>query len=173
MTREDLERQKFAANYVIDIIDSFNQRIDENQKIIANKRLTHEGAKQFSLEVSKALNSVLLEVGMGKESPAETLEKIVGVIRSISDSIDAATKQGTEELIRMESTQEGMKRALEAVKTTAQGTLLDAEKIVKMAESPPPEDKLPRQAGTRPEKIALKKNAKELREKDSQAGSES
>lgn len=166
MTREDLDKQKFAASYVLEIVNNFGQRIDENQKIIDNKRLTHEGAKLFSLEITKALNGILLEAKTSQGDPASVLEKVLVVIGSISDSIERATKQGTEELIRMESTQEGMKRALDAVKTSALGTLNDVSKIEKMAEAPPPEEKTPRVPGTRPEKVALKRQAADIRAKE-------
>lgn len=169
MTREDLDKQKFAASYVLEIVHNFGQRIDDNQKIIENKRLAHEGAKQFSAEVSKALNGILQEARSSSGDPAITLEKVLGVIGSISESISQAAKQGTEELIRMESTQEGMKRALEAVKTSALGTLSDAEKIEKMANEPPPDSKLPREPGTRPEKVSLKRHASDLREKEAKS----
>jgi hypothetical protein len=95
------------------------------------------------------------------EMNAESVEKSTATLRTLLIWMDETTLKSKIEAAHLEGTQDGMRRALEAVKQTGNMRIAEINKIIELAAADPDESR--RISGDRPEKLSIKRKAAELR----------
>jgi hypothetical protein len=161
MTQEEFELKKYAATNIVTIADEYLAKIKSNVAAIDEKRISVKSVNQALQEIIRVLSSLVHESKVSELDPAEKLTKVVEVLSSVVNSLESTMKSGNEEIIRLEATQVGMQRALEAVKGMGLSQVRELEKIDSLSNENP--DDKSRSVGERPEKISVKRNAASLK----------
>jgi hypothetical protein len=162
MTQEELDRQKFASQRVIMVADELLRNLEVNDRTIAERRVTATATSKLSNDFVSVLGQILAETRTpGIEDPWAHLENLAGIIASVMKQIEEGIRASSDEVIQLEATQEGMRRALRAVRESGALQQRELEKIEELSELDNPEAR--RKIGEHPETMAVKRNATSLK----------
>ena len=161
MTQKDVENGKLVATEIVKLADDLIEKLDANEKTIEDKRVSVSITGDVIDQVSGVLRSVLAESMNQSIDPATRISNLTDALSSIIGSLESSKRSSLDELTRLIGTQEGMRRALEAVRETGNIRLQEIEKVVRLAATEDPEAR--RRLGDRPETISTKRNAKSLK----------
>lgn len=162
MTQEELDRQKFASRRIVTIADELIAKLGENEKVIYERRLTTGVTSNLSLEFVSILNQIMGEMrSPSAEDPRVRLENVMNIIASVAKQLEETVKSSNDDVLRLEATQEGMRRALGAVRESGLLQERELEKIEALAETEDPEAR--RKVGEHPEAMRTKRNASSLK----------
>lgn len=162
MTQEELEKNKFASQRVITVADELIKKLDENDKMIGERRITTNATSNFSREFVSVLTQILREVKSPNVDDIHAhIENISNIISSIIEQLNENIRNSNDEVVRLEATQEGMRRALQAVRESGTIQQRELEKIEELSRSENPESR--RNVGEHPETMMVKKNAASLK----------
>jgi len=162
MTQEELDRQKFASRRIVTIADELISKLGENERVIYERRLTTGATSSLSTEFISILNQIMGEMrSQSAEDPRVLLENVASIIVSVIKQIEETVKSSNDDVLRLEATQEGMRRALQAVRESGLLQERELEKIEALAEAENPEAR--RKVGEHPETMSVKRNAASLK----------
>jgi hypothetical protein len=107
---------------IISLAESLLQKLAENDSIIIEKRISNSTLENIVKELMPALTSLKAEVEL--PTPAEErLQKTSGALGMIINSLSSSLRASQDELIKLEATQDGMRRALTTVKDVGQNMI--------------------------------------------------
>ena len=162
MTQEELEKNKFASQRVITVADELLRNLEVNDKTIAERRVTATATSKLSNDFVSVLNQILAETrAPDVEDPRAHLENLAGIIASVMKQIEESVRVSSDEVIQLEATQDGMRRALRAVRESGALQQRELERIEELSELENPEAR--RKIGEHPETVAAKRNAASLK----------
>lgn len=161
MTQEDIDKSKHTSAAIIELAEDLMRKLGQNNQTIIEKRISTAATANLSNEIVTIMNRILTDARSGNDAPDVRLERLSSVVSSIITSLESSVRNNADELIKLEATQDGMRRALEAVKSTGQLRIQELERIEKLAEKENPEAR--RKTGERPEAVATKRNAATLK----------
>jgi len=115
------------GQFIINVADALMQNLNENDNIIIEKRISNTTLENVVKELLPALSNVKIE--MESSSPIEQrVQKAAGAIGMIINSLSTSLRAAQDDLIRLEATQDGMKRALTTVKEVGQNVIEENKK---------------------------------------------
>jgi len=162
MTQEELEKNKFASQRVITVADELLRNLEVNDKTIAERRIAANATSKLSNDFISVLNQILAETrAPGVEDPRAHLENLSGIIHSVVKQIEESVRGSSDEVLQLEATQEGMRRALQAVRESGALQQRELEKIESLSELENPEAR--RKIGEHPETMTVRRNAASLK----------
>ena len=162
MTQEELEKNKFASQRIITVADELIKKLDTNDRTIAERRVVTAATSNLSKEFISILNQVLVEMrSTNVEDPRAHLENLSNVVSSVVTQLEETIRVSNDEVTRLEATQDGMRRALQAVRDSGLLQERELEKISTLAEREDPEAR--RKTGEHPESFSTKRNASSLK----------
>lgn len=161
MNKNEFENQLASASTLISVANELEQKLEENVTAINERKVGSAAAVVVAKDILNLMR--MLQSRLTDESvPADArLQQASDVVRSLTGWLEAFPHSEREDITRMESTQEGMRRALHSVRDTGQARLAALRELEAVAKDPPAG---PRKPGQRPLKIATVQHAKELRE---------
>lgn len=162
MTQEELNQITYASHEIIKLSEDLLTKLEANNATIEEKRVSNGATSTVINDVSGVLNQLIGEIQMGTDTPEQKLSKVAEFLKSFVSSLQSAQKAADDDLIRLTATQEGMRRALEAVRETGNLRIQEVQRIEKLAQQEDPEARRP--VGARPETVATKRNAKSLKQ---------
>lgn len=162
MTQEELSQIAYASQEIIKLSEDLLTKLDANTSTIEEKRISNGATLTVINDVSGVINQLIGEIQTGSDSPEQKLMKITEFLKSFVASLQSAQKSADDDLIRLIATQDGMKRALEAVRETGSLRMQEVQRIERLAQQENPEARRP--VGERPETVAAKRNAKSLKQ---------
>jgi hypothetical protein len=110
------------GQFIINIAEALMQNLNENDNIIIEKRISNATLENVVKELLPALSNIKIE--MESSSPIEQrIQKVTGAIGMIINSLSTSLRAAQDDLIRLEATQDGMKRALTTVKEVGQNVI--------------------------------------------------
>lgn len=161
MDQEEIDRKKFAATHLVDVTQEYIDKIKSNDEAITEKKASAKSIVQISSEISKILGKLIQEMRAPGGDPQEKLAKSSEFLISLITSLETTAKSSTEEAMRLEATQQGMRRALEAVREAGTLQVRELERIEALSYES--SEDVRRSVGERPEKISVKRNASSLK----------
>lgn len=166
MIQKEVEEGKLIADALIKTADNLISKLAENERMIEERKLTKAATDDILDQLTHVISGVLLEAKSGDLDPVKRVEKIVEVLTVITKNLESLKRSASDDLIRFISMQEGMRRALEAVRETGAAKTREIERVLRLSEADDPEAR--RRVGEHPETITAKRNAKSLkRERES------
>lgn len=155
MNNNELEQQRIAAIGAISISDELISRLSENERVLIESRSASDAASNMVTNVSDVIRRAISEMS------TDSVEKSITTLRTLLAWMEESVIKSKVETARVEGVQDGMRRALEAVKQTGNMRITEIDKIIELAAAEPDESR--RTSGERPEKLSLKRKAAELR----------
>ena len=155
MNNNELEQQRIAAIGAISISDELISRLSENERVLIESRSSSDAASNMVTNVSDVIRRAISEMS------TDSVEKSITTLRTLLAWMEESVIKSKVETARVEGIQDGMRRALEAVKQTGNMRIAEIDKIIELAAAEPDESR--RTSGERPEKLSLKRKATELR----------
>jgi len=155
MNNNELEQQRIAAIGAISISDELISRLSENERVLIESRSSSDAASNMVTNVSDVIRRAINEMS------TDSVEKSITTLRTLLAWMEESVIKSKVETARVEGVQDGMRRALEAVKQTGNMRIAEIDKIIELAAAEPDESR--RTSGERPEKLSLKRKAAELR----------
>jgi hypothetical protein len=155
MNNNELEQQRIAAIGAISISDELISRLSENERVLIESRSSSDAASNMVTNVSDVIRRAISEMS------TDSIEKSITTLRTLLAWMEESVIKSKVETARVEGVQDGMRRALEAVKQTGNMRITEIDKIIELAAAEPDESR--RTSGERPEKLSLKRKAAELR----------
>lgn len=155
MNNNELEQQRIAAIGAISISDELISRLSENERVLIESRASSDAASGMVTNVSDVIRRAISEMSN------DSVEKSTMTLRTLLAWMEESITKSKVETARVEGIQDGMRRALEAVKQTGNMRIAEIDKIIELAAAEPDESR--RTSGERPEKLSLKRKAAELR----------
>ena len=144
MSKDNTNIQKLSAENLINVAEEILRQIGANDQTIYDRKLTSAATINISNDVVKLVSSILKDLGDTAVDAADRVQKAVDVLSSLVSSLDALVQTEREEVIKLEATQSGMRRAAETVKATGENQL-------KLLETPP----APPQKVEQPDKLIV------------------
>lgn len=155
MNTKELEMQRLASEGVISISDDLIGRLSENERIIIESRVSSDTMASMAASVGDVVKRAIVEM------TSESAEKSTATLRTLLSWLDETVTKSRLDAAKVEGIQEGMRRALEAVKQTGTMRIAEIDRIIAISEAGPDESR--RVPGERPEKLSVKRKAAELR----------
>lgn len=155
MNNNELEQQRIAAIGAISISEDLINKLSENEHVIIETRASSAAMSNMATSVADVIQRVINEMN------ADSVEKSTTMLRTLLAWMEESITKSKVETARVEGIQDGMRRALEAVKQTGNMRIAEIDKIIELAAAEPNESR--RTSGERPEKLSLKRKAAELR----------
>jgi cysteinyl-tRNA synthetase len=102
-------------NVVVQIANALLKDLEKNDKLIEEKKIKLESLIEFSVTIKESISS--FQSSLDDDFNAEEkLKKVNSYISTLISSLDSSVKFALEDVMKMEATQDGMKRALLTVK---------------------------------------------------------
>jgi len=155
MNNNELEQQRIAAIGAISISEDLISKLSENERVIIETRAASTATSNMATNVADVIQRVIN--GMN----ADSVEESTTMLRTLLAWMEETITKSKIETARVEGIQDGMRRALEAVKQTGNMRIIEIDKIIALAAAEPNESH--RTSGERPEKLSIKRKAAELR----------
>lgn len=166
MTQEELDRQKFAAQRITIVADELIKKLESNDKTIYERRISVSATSSLSRDFLMILSQIFNEAkSQTQDDHQARLERISSIISSVISQIESTIKAADEDVIRLEATQDGMRRALDAVRESGTLQAKELEKIEYLAQKDDPEAR--RKIGEHPETVLSKRTAASLKKNNS------
>lgn len=124
-----MSMDKYASEAIISLADDLIMKLEANDQVINERRISNLAAGRLSGEVVVYLQRAASESQGSGEDVEIRLQKLLDAISSLVGSLETSLRSSNEELIRLEATQDGMRRALEAVRSTGQIRLQEIGKL--------------------------------------------
>jgi len=107
-----------VANHdeLIKIVDSLLEKIKVNDVTMAEHQIIAATTGTLTNQVVEVLQRVVTDMRQGDGSSEERLSRSTDVISSLMGSLETSRRSAEDEAIRVEAIQEGMRRALMAVR---------------------------------------------------------
>jgi len=155
MNNNELEQQRIAAIGAISISEELLNKLSENERVIIESKASSNAVANITINISDVIRRAIDEMNI------ESVEKSTATLRTLLAWMDENANKLKIDAVRVEGIQDGMRRALEAVKQTGNMRAAEIEKIVALAAADADESR--RMSGDRPEKLSIKRKAAELR----------
>jgi hypothetical protein len=139
MIQKEVEEGKLIADALIKTADSLISKLAENERMIEERKLTKAATDDILDQLTHVISSVLFEAKSGDPDPAIRIEKIVEALTMITKNLDSLKRSTSDDLIRFIALQEGMRRALEAVRETGAAKAREIERALRLSETDDPE----------------------------------
>jgi len=155
MNNNELEQQRIAAIGAISISEELLNKLSENERVIIESKASSNAVANITINISDVIRRAIDEMNI------ESVEKSTATLRTLLTWMEENANKLKIDAVRVEGIQDGMRRALEAVKQTGNMRAAEIEKIVALAAADADESR--RMSGDRPEKLSIKRKAAELR----------
>ena len=155
MNNNELEQQRIASIGAISISEDLISKLSENERVIFETKAASNTMSNMSANISDVIHRAINEMN------TDSIEKSTATLRTLLAWMDETTLKSKIEAAHLEGIQDGMRRALEAVKQTGNMRIAEINKIIELAAADPDESR--RMPGDRPEKLSIKRKAAELR----------
>lgn len=120
---------RHASEAIIELADELIRKLDLNDQVINERRISNAATDRLSGEIISFLRRSIAESQSSNEGPDLKVSSLTDSISSLVVSLESSIRSSSEELIRLEATQEGMRRALEAVRSTGQVRIQEIERL--------------------------------------------
>lgn len=161
MTQEEFIKASHSSQEIIKLADDLISKLSVNQSVIDERRVSNAATSTMTDELVNLMSGLLADL-KASESPAEQkLSQVVDFLSSLVSSMRSSKRAAEDELVRLAATQDGMRRALEAVRETGVMRAQEVARIEALSRQDNPEAR--RSVGDRPETVATKRNAKSLK----------
>jgi len=129
MIQENMEMDRHTSGAIIELADELIKKLETNDQVINERRVSSTATDRLSSEIINFLRHAVAESQDIGEVPDVRLSKLVEAVSSLVGSLETSIRSSSDEMIRLEATQDGMRRALEAVKSTGHVRLQEIEKL--------------------------------------------
>lgn len=157
MHKAEIKHQRIAAEGAISIANNLLIKLEENEKTIVESRIITETTLRLVSSINDVLRRVILELSH------ETVEKSISTLQTLASWLDDCAAKNKTDTTHIEGVQEGMRRALDAVKQT--GTLRVAEIQRTLALAKDTQDDNKQKIDHHPKKLSIKRKAVEIKAK--------
>ncbi len=140
MKLNDKESMIFAVGVVNDIASDLQQKIDLNDRTIEHRKVSSAASLALAgdvLRVSKMIKELLENSELDH---ADRVTKALEVVSALNGSLESLPQAEREEIIKLEANQEGMRRVIEAVRSTAAEKLTQQTHVNHEQKSYDPQD---------------------------------
>ncbi len=127
MTHEEANEVRNFSISVIALADDLLGKVNANDQIISERKISVEVTDRLTGEVVNVLRHAASDASSSVDTAEIKLARLIDIISSLVSSLEGSLRLSREDLIRLESTQEGMRRALAAVKNEGQLRFQEAE----------------------------------------------
>lgn len=128
MNLEELSKSKHASNSILELVDELIEKLSVNDHIILEQKISVEATRRLTNETTTVLRHVINEIN-GNDTAELKISKVSEIVSSLISSLESSMKMSSDDLIRLEATQDGMRRALEVVRSTGRTRMQELEKI--------------------------------------------
>ena len=118
-----MDERKYAAQRLIDVSKELEKQASLNDKIIEERKITSSATCSFSVDILKLILTLRDSMNDQDQDVEDRMRKSLEVLNSIVEALEAYPSSQRDEIIKLEATQEGMRRALEAVRATGENEL--------------------------------------------------
>jgi len=167
MTQEEFIRISHSSQEIIKLADELISKLTTNQPMIEERRVSNAATSAMTNEIANLVNGLLAELRASEGTAEQKLGRVMDFLGSLVSSMQSSQRASEDELVRLAATQDGMRRALEAVRETGVMRTQELARIEALSQRDNPEAR--RSIGDRPETVATKRNAKSLKQ-DREAG---
>jgi hypothetical protein len=129
MKRDSKESLQFAAGIVNDIVSDLQGKIDLNDKVIEDRKISSTASLALANDVLRVSRMVKETLENGEIEQAERISKALEIVSALNGSLESLPQAEREEIIRLEANQEGMRRVIEAVRSAATEKLAQNDQI--------------------------------------------
>ena len=116
MKNEKEGEGQFAVDHIIKIADELLDKIVVNDSTIAEQQIIVRTTSSLTTQTVEVLRRVIDDARSESDDPAEKLGRVVDLLTTLVSSLETNQRNAEDELIRVEAIQEGMRRALTAVR---------------------------------------------------------
>ena len=174
MNKQEFENQLASATTLITVADDFERKLEENVPRIHERRVGSIAAVKVTNDILPLARLLQIRL-LNSEIPLEERhDQVIEVVRSLISWLESFPQSEREDIIRMEATQEGMRRALASIREAGNSKVEALRELEAVAREPL---RAPRKPGQRPVKAATIQHAKELKrsmdDEDRQTSSDS
>ncbi len=127
MTHEEANEVRNVSISVIALANDLLEKVNANDQIISERKISVETTDRLTGEIVNVLRHAASDASSSVDSAEVKLGRLIDIISSLISSMESSSRLSREDLIRLEATQEGMRRALTAVKNEGQLKLQEAE----------------------------------------------
>lgn len=161
MNKIEFETQVASASALVSVADELERKLEENTVAINERRIGSSAAVNVAKDILNLMRMLQSRI-VDESVPIEArLGQTTEVVRSIVGWLEAFPHSERDDIVRMEATQDGMRRALQSVRDTGQARLSVLRELESVAKEPPAGSRKP---GQRPIKASVIQHAKELRQ---------
>jgi hypothetical protein len=161
MTQEEFGKISYASHEIIKLADDLISKLEVNRSTIEERKISNAAISTMTSELTSLVSGFLNELRTGDASAEQKLARVTDFLGFLVSSMQSNQRSLEDELVRLVATQDGMRRALDAVRETASMRLNELARIDELSQLQNPEAR--RSVGDRPETITTKRNAKSLK----------
>jgi len=133
MSTTETEKKRFAAQYLVEVANGFNEQLAQNEKMIEDRKIALAAVTTFSSDILNFMDKIHENLEDQNQDAESKIQNVNEVVKSLIQSLKDLPRAQREEIISLEATQNGMKRSIETMVNFANAQLeeLDAQKTEK------------------------------------------
>ncbi len=122
-----MQEKRFAAQRLIEVSNELGSQISMNDKMIEERRMVASATSNLSADILRIVLTIRDSLNDKNQNVEERMQKSLDVIGSVVNVLESYPTNQREEIIKLEATQEGIRRTLEAIKTIGENEIRELE----------------------------------------------
>ncbi len=122
-----MQEKRFAAQRLIEVSNELGSQISMNDKMIEERRTVAAATSNLSADILRIILTIRDSLNDKSQNVEERMQKSLDVIGSVVNVLESYPTNQREEIIKLEATQEGIRRTLEAIKTIGENEIRELD----------------------------------------------
>ena len=122
-----MQEKRFAAQRLIEVSNELGSQISMNDKMIEERRMVASATSNLSADILRIVLTIRDSLNDKSQNVEERMQKSLDVLGSVINVLESYPTNQREEIIKLEATQEGIRRTLEAIKTIGENEIRELE----------------------------------------------
>ena len=122
-----MQEKRFAAQRLIEVSNELGSQISMNDKMIEERRMVAAATSNLSADILRIVLTIRDSLNDKSQNVEERMQKSLDVLGSVINVLESYPTNQHEEIIKLEATQEGIRRTLEAIKTIGENEIRELE----------------------------------------------
>lgn len=119
MNKLNKESKAVIEDFISSLVHELQEKISVNDATIENRKVASSSSLALAADILKVVKIIRESLSDNSAEPSDRISKSLEIVSALESSLDNLSRSEREEIIRLEASQDGMRRVIEAVREAA------------------------------------------------------
>ena len=119
MNKLNKESKAATADFISALVNDLQSRISVNDATIENRKIASNSSLALAADISKVVKIIQDSLSNESIDPNDRISKSLEMVSALQSSLESFPRTEREEIIRLEASQDGMRRVIDVIREAA------------------------------------------------------